>query len=116
VERILLAMPEADAEPLVDVFVIAFDDDSVATSHRFVRELRAAGVRALTQAYDGRSKRAQSKAAQRSQAPWQLVVGPDEIAADRYTLKRMSDGHEESVGGGELAAIAARLIGAAPAD
>ena len=67
-------------------------------------------MRALTYAYGGRNKRSQSKAARRSGAPWQLVVGPDERAADRYTFKRMADGHEEVVSGSELPAIAARLI------
>jgi len=110
IERILLAMPEAAAPTAADVFVIAFDQESVETTHRFVHELRGVGVRALTYAYDGRNKRSQSKAARRSGAPWQLVVGPDEMAADSYTLKRMADGREEVVSGSELPAIAAQLI------
>ncbi len=109
-ERILLAMPEAPAEAATDVFVIAFDEGSVDTTHRFVHELRQAGLRALTYAYGGRNKRAQSKAARRSGAPWQLVVGPDEMAADRYTLRRLADNHEEVVSAGELPAVAARLV------
>lgn len=110
VERILLAMPEEEAPAATDVFVIAFDEDSVETTHRFVHQLRQAGVRALTYAYGGRNKRAQSKAARRSRAPWQLVVGPNEMASDRYTLKRMEDGREEVVSGSELPAIAAQLV------
>jgi len=110
VERILLAMPQEAAPAAAEVFVIAFDEDSTETTHRFVHELRRLGVRALTYAYGGRNKRAQSKAARRSGAPWQLVVGPDEMAADSYTLKRMADGREEVVSGDELAVIAARLV------
>jgi histidyl-tRNA synthetase len=110
VERILLAMPATSEAAAVDVFVIAFDDASVETTHRFVHQLRRLGVHALTYAYDGRNKRAQSKAARRSAAPWQLVVGPDEMAADSYTLKRMADGREEIVSGSELPAIAAQLV------
>ncbi len=109
VERILLAMPESESAPITDVFVVAFDEESSGKVHDIVQGMRAAGVRALTQAYDGRSKRSQGKAAHRSGAPWQIVVGPDEIAADRYTLKRVDDGYEKTVEGGELAAIAARL-------
>ncbi len=110
VERILLAMPDEVAPAVADVFVIAFDERSVDTTHRLVHDLRRAGVRALTHAYGGRSKRAQTKAARRSEASWQLVVGPDEIAADRYTLKHMADGREEVVSGSELPAIAAQLV------
>jgi len=113
IERILLAMPAGGMPAAADVFVIAFDEDSVETTHRFVHELRLAGVRALTYAYDGRNKRAQSKAARRSGASWQLIVGPDEMAADSYTLKRMPDGREEVVSGSELPAVAAQLVRAA---
>ena len=110
VERILLAMPQLGEPAAAEVFVIAFDEESVETAHGFVHQLRQAGVRALTYAYGGRNKKAQSKAARRSGAPWQLLVGPDEVAADRYTLRRMADGHEEVAGGSELAATAARLV------
>lgn len=114
VERILLAMPDSAAPAATDVFVIAFDEGSVEMTHRFVHELREAGVRALTQAYGGRNKRAQTKAAHRAGATWQLVVGPDEMAADRYTLRRLADGHEEVVSGGDLPVLAARLVRATP--
>jgi histidyl-tRNA synthetase len=116
VERILLAMPDQEAAATADVFVVAFDDAAVEIVHEFVHDLRSAGIRTLTQAYGGRNKRAQIKAARRSGAPWQLVVGPDEIAADSYTLKRMSDGREEVVSGGELVAIAVRLVRESPAS
>jgi histidyl-tRNA synthetase len=114
VERILLAMPDEAPPPAVDIFVVAFDDSAVESVHAFVHQLRSAGLRALTQAYGGRNKRSQGKTARRSGAPWQLVVGPDEIAADRYTLRRISDGHETVVSGGELVAIAVRLVRESP--
>jgi histidyl-tRNA synthetase len=116
VERILLAMPASEPRPAADVVVLAFDEASVATTHRLVHELRHAGVRALTYAYDGRNKKAQSKAAHRSGARWQVVVGPDEMAADSYTLKRIADDHEEVVSGDTLAAHAARLLRSTPTN
>lgn len=88
-ERILLAMGELREPPLADLVVIAFDDTVVQDVHDIVHELRRAGVGALTYAYDGRNKKWQSRAARRSKAPWQLVVGPDEIEQDRYTLRRV---------------------------
>jgi histidyl-tRNA synthetase len=116
VERILLAMADVPAKAATDVFVIAFDETAVETVHGFMHALRGAGLRALSYAYDRRNKRAQSKAARRSGADWQLVVGPDEMAADRYTLRRVADGHEESVSGGDLAAIAAGLVRGTPSS
>lgn len=111
VERVLLAMPESVPEPAADIFVVAFDEGAVEQVHAFVHELRGLGLRALTYAYDGRSRKAQGKAAWRTGAACQIVVGPDEIAADRYTLRRLADGHEVIVGAADLAARAAELVG-----
>lgn len=91
VERILLALGDLDKGSDSEAFVVGFDDSVTARVHEAVHRLRGAGVRALCAAYDGRSKKAQSKAARRSEAAWQLVIGPDEVAADRYTLRNVVD-------------------------
>jgi histidyl-tRNA synthetase len=89
VERMLLARAaEGVTTPLlkraIDVFVVDTTDDvSVAT---LVEELRLAGV-ATDRAYDGRSMKAQMKAADRSGARWALLVGPEELAAGEVTMK-----------------------------
>ena len=109
IERIVLAMggqPEATA---ADVFVVAFDDSTVSAVHTIVHQLRAAGVRALCAAYDGRSKKAQGSAARRSRAPWQLVVGPDEVQSDRYTLRRLADDRRLECSGEALVSTALSL-------
>lgn len=110
IERILLAMGPLAEVPPVDVLVVAFDDSAVDPVHDIVDELRAAGVRALTFAYDGRSKKAQQRAARRSGAPLQLVVGPDELAADRYTLRRVEDNTDKDTDRAGLAATARGLL------
>jgi histidyl-tRNA synthetase len=90
VERILLAV---DAEPgsaagetvpSVEVFVVDFAGGEAARD--LTTKLRRAGVRA-DRAYDGRSARAQFRAADRSGARLALVVGPDERAAGEVLLK-----------------------------
>ncbi len=92
VERVVLALGDRGAPDAVDLFVIGFDEASTEAVHALVHALRAAGVRALCAAYDGRSKKAQARAARRASATWQLTLGPDEIASGRYTLKRSRDG------------------------
>lgn len=115
-ERILLAMPDETPAAATEVFVIGFDDSVVDTVHDTVHRLRTAGVRALTAAYGGRNKKAQSRAAKRSAAAWQLVLGPDEIAADRYTFKRLSDGTRVECATTDLVSTAVRLASVSAAD
>ncbi|HJO02640.1 MAG TPA: histidine--tRNA ligase [Acidobacteriota bacterium] len=102
IERILLAMPDDVDGGAADVFVVSFDHESTEVAHDLVHGLRAAGVRTLSAAYDARNKKAQSRAARRSGAAWQLVVGPDEIAAGRYTLRRIADGERIQIAVSEL--------------
>ncbi len=110
VERILLAMPDEADSSAVDVFVVAFDEDSTGVAHDLVHGLRAAGVRTLSAAYDARNKKAQSRAAKRSGAAWQLVVGPDEIADGRYTLRRIADGERVEIAASGLPTKVAQLL------
>jgi len=51
-----------------------------------VLELRRAGISA-DRAYDHKSPKAQMKAADRSEAPWALLLGDEERAAGTVTLR-----------------------------
>jgi histidyl-tRNA synthetase len=90
VDRILLA---ADAEGVtgrigagrgLDAFVVDFAGGDAARD--LTARLRAAGLR-CDRAFDGRSAKAQFKAADRSGAPLALVIGPDEAAAGTVGIK-----------------------------
>jgi histidyl-tRNA synthetase len=88
VERILLA---ADAEAVwdlpeapIDVFVVDVTGGAVARD--LTVALRRAGLGA-DRAFDGRSMKAQMKAADRSGARWAAIVGEDEAAAGAVTLR-----------------------------
>jgi len=111
IERILLAMGDLAPRPETDVFVVGFDASVEARVHEAVARLRAGGVRALTADYDGRNKKAQARAAKRSGAPWQLVIGPDEVAADRYTLRHVAEDRRVETGWDDLVTVARREIG-----
>jgi histidyl-tRNA synthetase len=97
IERLLLAC-EAEATPeLVDrtleVFVV--DTSGEGAANRLVDELRSAGL-ATDRAYDGRSMKAQMKAADRSGARVAALLGPRELAAGQVTIRdlRSADEHE----------------------
>ena len=123
VDRLLLACDAEDTFPApsgaADVFVVDVTGGGEATL--LAEELRRAGIR-VERAFDGRSMKAQMKAADRSGARWALLIGPDEAADGVVSLRRMR-GHEaeasESVQrripradvAGELAR---RLVGNAP--
>jgi histidyl-tRNA synthetase len=104
VDRTLLACDdegvfEAPVTP-VDVFVV--DTTGGAAALSITEELRAAGISA-DRAFDGRSMKAQMKAADRSGATTAVIVGPDELDAGTVLLKPMQRGGEQvAVTRGEL--------------
>lgn len=105
VERMLLAL-EAEhgpAEPpaTTDVFVVDATDGSVARD--LTHELRGAGLRA-DRAFDGRSMKAQMKAAGRSGARVAIIVGENEAAEGTATLRDLAKGEQTMVKRDEVAA------------
>jgi histidyl-tRNA synthetase len=88
IERMLMAL-EAEHGPTepsaaTDVFVVDATDGAVARD--VTHELRSAGLRA-DRAFDGRSMKAQMKAAGRSGARVAIIVGADEVADGTATLR-----------------------------
>jgi histidyl-tRNA synthetase len=108
IERVLLA---CDAEGVfgddvvgarhrVDAFVV--DTSGGDAARDIVDELREAGI-AADRAFDGRSMKAQFKAADRSGARVAIVVGPDEAAARLVTVRPLrGEGEQETVGRADL--------------
>lgn len=111
VERILLALQAeqsgvAPAGPGLDAFVVDFAGG--ATARDLTARLRAAGFR-VDRAFDGRSPKAQFKAADRSGARLALVVGPDELAAGTVGIKDLEKNAEQ------VTVALADLVAALPA-
>jgi histidyl-tRNA synthetase len=98
VERILLALeaePESAAgatTAAVEVFVVDFAGGEAARD--LTARLRRAGVR-VDRAFDGRSPKAQFRAADRSGARLALIVGPDERAAGEVLVKELHSDAEQ---------------------
>lgn len=90
VDRTLLACDAAEVFPApsvgVEVWVVSVTEgpDGLALSE----ELRAGGV-ATGRAYDGRSMKAQMKAADRSGARIAVIVGEDEVKSDTVSVRSL---------------------------
>ncbi len=112
IERILLACDaegrlgagELRLSRALDAFVVDATGEGIALE--ITHELRAAGL-AADRAFDGRSMKAQLKAADRSGARVACIVGADDLASGLVTIRvlRGSDAHlQEKVARDELAA------------
>jgi histidyl-tRNA synthetase len=116
IERILLAL-EAEAVTLpppapLDAFVVDFAGGAAARD--LTARLRAAGFR-VDRSFDGRSPKAQFKAADRSGARLALVVGPDEAAAGTVGVKDLLQGGDQvTVPAEKIVDEMARRVGSAP--
>jgi histidyl-tRNA synthetase len=111
IERILLACDAEGVLPtpesLVDVFVI--DVTGGDSARDLTAELRAAGI-AADRSFDGRSMKAQIKAADRSGARLALVVGDEELTAGTVGLRDLQSREQETVDRtGIVPAVLARL-------
>ncbi|MBV9661441.1 MAG: histidine--tRNA ligase [Acidimicrobiales bacterium] len=96
IERILLALEAENTLPsgraALDAFVVDFAGG--ANARDLTARLRASGLR-VDRAFDGRSPKAQFKAADRSGARLAVVVGPDEAAAGKVGVKDLKSGGDQ---------------------
>ncbi len=84
----------------VSVFVVATTPGTEALE--IADELRRSGI-ATDRAFDGRSMKAQMKAANRSGAPLAVILGETEVASDSVSLRPMQgEGDQVLVGRSEL--------------
>jgi len=99
IERVLLACDAEGVFPVplrpLDAFVVDFAGGESA--RQLTAALRAAGLSA-DRAFDGRSMKAQFKAADHSGAALALIVGPEELAAGTVQIKPLrAAGDQRSV-------------------
>ena len=100
-----LATEEADGQTL-DVYVVAISDECRSYCFDLVSALRVQGVSADLD-YEGRSTKAQMRSANKLGARTVAVVGPDEMASQRVTLKNMEAGDEQQLPRDEAVAVMA---------
>jgi histidyl-tRNA synthetase len=110
-DRVLLAMEEEGAPISAPrgprCFVVAIGAEARSAARDLVRDLRAADVPAAT-SYEDRPLKAQLRMADRAGATFAAILGERELAEGVVTLRRLTDGEQETV---VVAEAAARLGG-----
>jgi len=96
-ERMIMILQSAQQE-LQDprtpqVFVVNVGDETRPRIFEIVSELRCSGISAEMD-FEGRSTKAQMRAANRLNVPIVAVIGPDEVASGELKLKNMQTGAE----------------------
>jgi histidyl-tRNA synthetase len=103
-DRLMLSLEAAGKTPViaaVDLFVVWLGAAAQEHSIKLVQRLRAAGIKVelpATEMKPGKGLQLGDKLGAR----YGLIVGENEIAAGRYTLKRLSDARQTSVTEAEL--------------
>ena len=99
-ERLILALAaEGIALPgsrPPHAFLVALGDEATRRVLPLAQELRKGGIRTGLD-LKGRSMKAQMREANRQQARYTVIIGDDEIAAERAQVKRMDDGEQSEV-------------------
>ncbi|MEO6988313.1 MAG: histidine--tRNA ligase [Aquihabitans sp.] len=92
IERLLIACDAENVFPApptaIDVFVV--DVTGGGEARDLTAELRAAGIR-CDRAFDQRAMRAQMKAADRSGAPYAVIIGEQEVADQVATVRPLAE-------------------------
>ena len=100
IERVLLACEAVSAELAVPehrpVFVVTLGEAARLPGLKLLNDLRQAGIPAQID-YQGRSMKAQMRAANRANAGTVLILGEDEIAQGVVALKDMETGTQETL-------------------
>jgi len=103
IERLLLAAESEGVFPAperaVDVWVV--DNTGGREATLLASELRSAGI-AADRAFDGRSMKAQLKAADRSGARLALIIGQRELEAGQVTVRDLEKGEQHEVARSEV--------------
>ena len=106
-ERILLLMEERQMFPTLQltaqVMVCVLPDTPLPPAVGLASRLRQAGI--TVEVYPEQSKlKRQLSAADAQQIPYALILGPDEVERQHYTLKNLATGEQQSLGEGDLIA------------
>ena len=89
-----VAVPDAALRP--DVYVVSFSEQAQAECFALLQELRGAGV-AADMDFEGRSPKAQMRAAGKLGVRVCLLIGPDELARGEVTFRDMADSRQWAV-------------------
>ena len=98
-ERLLIACEELGInlvdEEMLDVYIVTLGDEARKWGINHLPKLRNAGLSASMD-YIGRSIKAQMKDADRENARHVIIVGGNELAEGKFTLRNMKESEEDS--------------------
>ncbi len=104
-ERVLMALEKQNLLPALEsgiaVYVAAVDAASQAAAFKLLAELRQAGISGDMD-YLSRNLKAQMKQANRYPARYVAIIGEEETAQGKVTLKDMQTGRQELIAAGDL--------------
>jgi histidyl-tRNA synthetase len=94
IERLCLLLATPPPPP-ARVMVVPTEDSCVDPARQLVAQLRAAGM-AVDQLYEGAVGK-RLKAANKRRVAQIVLLGPDELRSERFTLRNMEDGVQQSL-------------------
>ena len=111
-DRLILSLPENAEVPSSspEVYVISLGEAALQHAPAMAVRLRAGGRRVILDPLPGKSLRSQMRRANDLGARFVLILGEQEIASGRYTLKRMSDGAQVEIDEPGMAAQLEEMI------
>ncbi len=100
-DRMVLSLPESEVERLraaetPDVFLVYMGRAARHQALKIARELRASGLAVVMEFEERKMKKAMAQA-NKSRARFALIIGEDELARGRYSLKNMATGEQEAL-------------------
>lgn len=99
-ERVLLALSSQNLLPqkenALKVFLVVLGDTAKVPAFKLLEKLRNENINA-TMDYVGRSMKAQMREANKSGAPYTLIIGEDEVKNNAVQLKNMAKSEQETV-------------------
>jgi histidyl-tRNA synthetase len=100
-DRLVMSVEAAQSPAVLDLFIAPLGEPAVRHAAVMARDLRAAGVSVELQ--EGKLKRAM-ELANKLGARYTLIIGENEMADGRYTLKNMASGEQELLARDDVAA------------
>jgi histidyl-tRNA synthetase len=106
VDRLVMSLPEDEAERLLDldapdVFIVFLGAAARDQAFVIAREIRHAGLAVAMDFEDRKMKKAMAVAS-KSRARHALIIGENEVASGNYGLKNLATGEQESLALDEL--------------
>jgi histidyl-tRNA synthetase len=96
-ERLVMLIPPVPVEARCEVFLAPLVPEGRDFALRLQRQLRKAGVSAMTD-HEGRGLKSQMKRADKLGARFVAILGEDEMAKARWTIRNMKASTQEEVG------------------